>query len=42
LLQSVLRNDDVLVEAEVHLVSVSIESFKPVSVPEVLREQWKN
>jgi acyl-CoA thioester hydrolase len=42
LLQSILRNDDVLVEAEVHLVSVSIESFKPVSVPEVLREQWKN
>lgn len=42
LLQKVLRNEEVMVEAEVHLVSVSIESFKPVSVPEVLRAQWKN
>ncbi|MFZ5522570.1 MAG: tol-pal system-associated acyl-CoA thioesterase [Pseudomonadota bacterium] len=42
LLQKVLRKEEVMVEAEVHLVSVSIESFKPVSVPEVLREQWKN
>ena len=37
-----LRKDEVMVEAEVHLVSVSIESFKPVSVPEVLRNQWKD
>jgi len=42
LLQTVRRNDEVLVEAEVHLVCVSIESFKPVSVPDILREQWKN
>jgi acyl-CoA thioester hydrolase len=42
LLQTVLRGDDLLTEAEVHLVCVSLESFKPVSVPEVLREQWKN
>ena len=41
LLQAVLRNDEVLVEAEVHLVSISIKSFKPVSVPEMLREQWR-
>ena len=42
LLQQVLRKEEVMVEAEVHLVSVSIESFKPVSVPEVLRNQWKD
>jgi len=39
LLQKVLREEEVMVESEVHLVSVSIESFKPVRVPEVLREQ---
>ena len=42
LLQKVLRKEEVMVEAEVHLVSVSVESFKPVSVPEVLRNQWKD
>jgi acyl-CoA thioester hydrolase len=42
LLQTVRRGNDLLTEAEVHLVCVSLESFKPVSVPEVLREQWKN
>ena len=41
LLQSVLRGDEVLTEGEVHLVCVSLEGFKPVSVPEVLRKQWK-
>jgi acyl-CoA thioester hydrolase len=40
--QIMMRNDEILVEAEIHLVSVSLESFKPVSVPEVLRKQWKN
>ncbi|MEO8331411.1 MAG: tol-pal system-associated acyl-CoA thioesterase [Gallionella sp.] len=40
--QVVQRKDEVLVEAEVHLVCVSIKSFKPVSVPEVLRNQWKD
>jgi acyl-CoA thioester hydrolase len=41
LLQTVQRGEDILTEAEVHLVCVSLESFKPVSVPEVLRNQWK-
>lgn len=35
------RGDEVLTEAEVHLVCVSLESFKPVSVPEVLSRQLK-
>ncbi len=42
LLQTVRRGEEVLNEAEVHLVCVSLESFRPVSVPEVLREQWKS
>jgi len=41
LLQTVRRGDELLTEAEVHLVCVSLESFKPVSVPEVLKSQWK-
>lgn len=41
LLQSVLRGDEVLTEGEIHLVCVSLEGFKPVSVPEVLRKQLK-
>ncbi|MDO8811948.1 MAG: tol-pal system-associated acyl-CoA thioesterase [Gallionella sp.] len=41
LLQSVCRDDEVLTEAEVHLVCVALESFKPVRIPEVLRAQWK-
>ncbi len=40
LLQSVWRGDEVLSNGEVHLVCVSAEGFKPVSVPEVLRKQW--
>jgi acyl-CoA thioester hydrolase len=42
LAQTVRRGEEVLTEAEVHLVCVSLESFRPVSVPEVLREQWKS
>ena len=42
LAQAVRRGEEVLTEAEVHLVCVSLESFRPVSVPEVLREQWKS
>lgn len=42
LLQSVRRDQQVLTEAEVHLVCVSLQNFKPVSVPEVLLKQWKN
>jgi acyl-CoA thioester hydrolase len=41
LLQSVLRGVELLTEAEVHLVCVSMATFKPVSVPEVLRDQLK-
>jgi len=40
-LQNVMRGEEVLVEAEVHLVCVSMSNFKPVSIPEVLRNQWK-
>lgn len=39
--QNVMRDEEVLVEAEVHLVCVSMSNFKPVSIPEVLRDQWK-
>ena len=41
LIQSVLRGDELLTEAEVHLVCVSLQGFKPVSVPEVLRQRLK-
>ncbi len=41
LLQTVMRGDEVLVEAEIHLVCVTMTNFKPVRVPEALREQWK-
>ena len=40
LLQTVRRADELLTEGEVHLVCVSRETFKPVSVPEALRSQW--
>jgi acyl-CoA thioester hydrolase len=40
ILQTVLRGEDVLIEGEVHLVCVDMETFKPVSVPEVLRKHW--
>ncbi len=40
LMQSVLRGDEVLTEGEVHLVCVDVQTFKPVSVPDVLRKQW--
>jgi len=39
--QIMKRGEEKLVEAEISLVSVALESFKPVSVPDVLREQWK-
>ena len=39
--QNVLRHEEVLVEAEIHLVCVTVDNFKPVSVPQALREQWK-
>jgi acyl-CoA thioester hydrolase len=31
---------EVLTEGEVHLVCVDVQTFKPVSVPEVIRKQW--
>ncbi len=40
--QTVQRGEEKLVDAEIHLVCVALETFKPVSVPEVLREQWKD
>jgi acyl-CoA thioester hydrolase len=39
--QTVMRGDEQLVEAEVHLVCVEVDSFKPVSVPKQLRQQWQ-
>ena len=39
LAQGILRGAEVMTEAEVHLVCVSLATFKPVSVPEVLRKQ---
>lgn len=38
--QQVRRGDELLTEGEVHLVCVAVDSFKPVSVPELLRQQW--
>ena len=40
LLQTVSRGEELLTEGEVHLVCVTAASFKPVSVPDVLRDQW--
>lgn len=41
LMQTVRREEELLTTGEVHLVCVSKETFKPVSVPEALRSQWK-
>ena len=40
--QTVMRGDEVLVEGEVHLVCVTLDPFKPTSIPDVLRNQWKD
>ena len=40
--QSMMRGDEILVEGEIHLVCVTADSFKPVSVPDVLRAKWKS
>ncbi|MDD2720338.1 MAG: tol-pal system-associated acyl-CoA thioesterase [Gallionella sp.] len=42
LVQTVRRGEELLTQGEVHLVCVALESFKPVSVPEALRSQWKD
>jgi len=39
--QTMMRGDELLVEGEIHLVSIALDTFKPVSVPDVLRNQWK-
>jgi acyl-CoA thioester hydrolase len=39
--QTMMRGDELLVEGEIHLVSIALDTFKPVSVPDVLRAQWK-
>jgi len=38
--QEVQRGDELLTEGEVHLVCVDVKTFKPVSVPDVMRKQW--
>lgn len=38
--QTVLRGETLLTEAEVYLVCVDVKTFKPVRVPDVLRKQW--
>ena len=42
LLQTVRREEELLTTGEVHLVCVSRDTFKPVSVPEALRSQWND
>ncbi len=39
--QTMMRGDELLVVGEIHLVSIALDTFKPVSVPDVLRDQWK-
>lgn len=38
--QTLLRGEEKLCEAEVHLVCVNAETFRPLSVPETLRKHW--
>ncbi len=38
--QAVTRGEETLVEAEVHLVCVTAGVFRPVVIPDVLRDQW--
>jgi acyl-CoA thioester hydrolase len=40
LLQTVRREKELLTTGEVQLVCVTMDTFKPVSVPEALRSQW--
>jgi acyl-CoA thioester hydrolase len=42
LLHTVRRGEELLTEAEVHLVYISLESFKPASIPEALRKNLKH
>jgi len=38
--QTVRRGDEVLVTADIRLVCVAIERFRPVAIPDKLRAQW--
>lgn len=40
--QEVMRGAELLVQGEVHLVCVTVDDFKPVAVPDLLRGQWKD
>jgi acyl-CoA thioester hydrolase len=40
MIQTVMRGDELLSAGEVHLVCVTADSFKPVSMPDVMRKQW--
>lgn len=40
MIQTVMRGDELLSTGEVHLVCVTADGFKPVSVPDVMRKQW--
>jgi len=39
--QTVRRNDELLAEGEVHLVCVTKDGFKPVAIPDAMRDQWQ-
>ena len=39
--QGVMRGEEMLTEAEIHLVCVTLDGFRPVAVPNVLSDQWK-
>ncbi len=39
--QTVRRDDELLAEGEVHLVCVTRDGFKPVAIPDVLRDQLR-
>jgi acyl-CoA thioester hydrolase len=38
--QQVRRAEELLAEGEVHLVCVTRDAFKPVAIPDVLKNQW--
>ena len=39
--QNVMRDGEILVRAEVELACVTADGFRPVAMPEALREQWQ-
>ena len=38
--QEVRRGDELLAQGEIHLVCVTKEAFRPVPIPDALRDQW--